>query len=154
MHFISIWKLSFAMASTPCITKTRWDISNKFIVIDGGSLEHQRAQKCFWVPKRAIDVPSILLQTCCKWRSRRSHWKHLEWYSRYVESSWVLECSWEHSKNLKAFCIPPPRFIVLNVPLNVPLNFLQTFFKHHVVGKNLSNFFFCTFVSIELSNAF
>lgn len=47
----------------------------------------------------------------------------------YLELSWTLKCSQEHSTSVKACYIPPPRSLVLNGTPNIPLKFLQTFWR-------------------------
>jgi hypothetical protein len=51
--------------------------------------------------------------------------KQLKCYFDYVNLSWAIDSSWEHSTSVKAFCIPLPSSLVLKGTLNVPLIFLQ-----------------------------
>jgi hypothetical protein len=69
----------------------------------------------------------------------------------YLEFSWALECSGEHSTNISVFYIPSPRSVMFNGTLNVPLSFLQTFSTCHVVSKNHSKRILSTTRSIEVS---
>jgi hypothetical protein len=57
--------------------------------------------------------------------------KHLKCYYGYVKLSWALNCSWEQSTSVKAFCKPPPSSLVLKV-FKMPHWELEPFPKNNI----------------------